>query len=203
MFFSLHTDGQVVPGEIERPRRERKLPEVLSRDEVQRIIQCVGNLKHRTLLIVIYGSGLRIGEALRLRWPDISRDERLIYIRNAKGSKDRRVPLPEKTIQALETYYPAYRTREYIFKGQNGGQYSDRSVQQVFKRAVKKAGIKRHVTLHTLRHSFATHLLESGADIRYIQEILGHNSPKTTMLYTHVSSKKISEFRSPLDDLDL
>ncbi|MDX1479692.1 MAG: tyrosine-type recombinase/integrase [Saprospiraceae bacterium] len=203
LFYRLHHDSLVIPENIERPRKVRKLPNVLTKQEVERIIQSTGNLKHRTLLALVYGSGLRIGEALRLEWTDVSRAEKLLYIRQSKGHKDRRVPLSDKQIKMLEDYYRAYRPRKYIFEGQDGGRYAHRSAQQVFKRAAHKAGIRRRVTLHTLRHSYATHLLEAGVGLRYIQDILGHSSPKTTMIYTHVSGKKIGEIKSPLEDLDI
>ena len=203
LFYSYHKSENIIPDNIERPRKTRKLPNILSKAEVKQIIESTRNIKHRTLLILVYGSGLRIGEALRLKLNDISEHERLMYIVQSKGRKDRRVLLSESQLRALKDYYKAYKPTEYVFEGQHGGQYSYRSAQQVFKRAAQKAGIRRPVTLHTLRHSFATHLLESGVGLRYIQEILGHNSPKTTMIYTHVSGKKISEIRSPLEDLDL
>ena len=153
--------------------------------------------------MVVYGAGLRIGEALHLELSDIRREEGLLYIRQSKGKKDRRVPLSESLLKALEDYYRAYKPKRYIFEGAKGGMYTDSSSRKVLSKAVKKVGIDRDITLHTLRHSYATHLLEKGVGIRYIQEILGHNSPKTTMLYTHISGKRLSEIRSPLDDLDL
>jgi site-specific recombinase XerD len=189
--------------EIERPRKQRKLPNVLSQDEVQAIFQSTTNLKHRTLLMLIYGAGLRIGEALNLKVDDIRSKESLIYIRGGKGKKDRRVPLSAKLLDALRSYYRFYKPKEYLFEGADGGPYSNKSAGQVLKRSVAKAGITRLVTLHTLRHSYATHLTNRGINIQYLQEILGHNSPKTTMLYTHLSGKDISKIKSPLDDMDL
>lgn len=203
LFYQINEGPSIDVSSIVRPRKESKLPVILSKHEVTKIITSTGNLKHRTLLSLVYGCGLRIGEALNLTWSDISRSEGLLYIRRAKGRKDRRVPIPDKLIKQLEDYYRAHKTKEYIFEGQNGGQYSYRSCQQLFKRCVRKAGIKKKATLHTLRHSYATHLLEAGVGLRYIQDILGHNSPKTTMIYTHVSGKRLSEIRSPLEDLDI
>jgi len=153
--------------------------------------------------MMVYGAGLRIGEALNLRLPDIRSNESLIYIRGGKGKKDRRVPLSMKLLDILRSYYKAYRPKVYLFEGANGGRYSNRSAMQVLKRAANKAGITRNITLHTLRHSYATHLTNKGVNIQYLQEILGHSSPKTTMLYTHLSGKDISNIRSPLDDMDL
>ena len=203
IFYGLHSEAELNLEDLRRPRKDKKLPEVLTKEEVACILKCTKNKKHRTLLALIYSSGLRIGEALKLKWPDIRRGEKLIYIRGGKGQKDRRVPLSETLIKLLEEYAVAYRPEEYIFEGQKGGPYSSRSAQQVLKRSVKAAGIVRKITLHTLRHSYATHLLESGVGLRYIQEILGHSSPKTTMLYTHVSGKRIGEVRSPIEDIEL
>ena len=203
LFYSLHRNGEIIPEDIKRPRKQTRLPNVLSKEEVARIISSVGNLKHKCLLMVVYGAGLRIGEALNLRVEDIRSKEKLIYIRQSKGAKDRRVPLSEKMLQILRDYFKAYRPRNYLFEGQNGGKYSATSARNVFRRACQKAGISIKVTLHTLRHSYATHLMESGVGLRYIQEILGHNSPKTTMMYTRISGKRLSEIRSPLEDMDL
>lgn len=160
------------------------------------------NLKHKTLLVIVYGAGLRIGEALGLKLTDISRDESLLYIREGKGLKDRRVPMSPMMLKTLERYYKRYRPKVYVFEGAKGGAYAQSSARQVLKRSVLAAGIRKHVTLHTLRHSYATHLLERGVGLRYIQELLGHGSPKTTMLYTHVSGKRLGEIASPLDDMD-
>lgn len=203
LFYKIHEAGLIVPADLVRPRKERRLPNVLTPAEIQRIITSVRNLKHRTLLIVIYGAGLRIGEALALKLTDIRRSEGLLYIRGGKGKKDRRVPLSPAMLSTLETYYIAFRPKLYVFEGVNGKRYTASSSRKVLQRAVSRAGIKRRVTLHTLRHSYATHLLEKGVKLRYIQEILGHSSPKTTMLYTHVSGKRLSEIKSPLDDLSL
>ena len=203
LFLSFHHSSLIIPEDIPRPRRARRLPDVLTKEEVARIIAATGNIKHRCLLSTIYGCGLRIGEMLRLRLVDVRSEEGLLYIKAAKGNKDRRVPLSPRLLNMLREYYIAYRPKTYLFEGQKGGAYSSSSARKVLKRASKKAGIQVSVKLHTLRHSYATHLLESGVGLRYIQEILGHNSPKTTMLYTHVSGKRLSEVRSPLDDLDI
>jgi len=188
---------------IERPRKRRVLPNVLTKQEIQAIFEKTGNLKHRTLLMLIYGAGLRIGETLNLTLNDIRSEESLIYIRGGKGKKDRRVPLPEKLLNRLRIYYRAYRPKKYLFEGAKGGRYSSESAGRVLKRSAGKAGITKRLTLHTLRHSYATHLTNNGVNIQYLQEILGHNSPKTTMLYTHLSGKDIKNIRSPLDDMDL
>src|SRR5690606_25318342 len=140
-----------------------------------------------TLLALIYSSGLRIGEALSLKLTDIDSKRMLIHIKSAKGKKDRYTLLSESFLEQLRDYYRHYKPKDFLFEGQEGQQYSTASSQKMFKQTIKRCNINKHVTLHTLRHSFATHLLESGTDLRYIQSLLGHNSPKTTMIYTHVS----------------
>ena len=158
---------------------------------------------HRTLSMLMYSCGLRLGETLSLPPLDIKNDEGLIYNRGGKGKKDRRVPLSQRILEQLRRYYRSYTPNEYLFEGQKGGQYSNTSAAKVLQRAVKKAGIKKRVTLHTLRHSYATHLTNRGVNIQYLQEILGHNNPKTTMLYTHLSGKDIRNIKSPLDDMEI
>lgn len=185
---------------VERPRRDRKLPTVLSREEVQLLLNATTNLKHKCLLTTIYSAGLRRSELLQLRLEDIDSKRMLIKIRSAKGKKDRYTILSRTLVDLLEKYYGEYRPGEWVFEGQNGGQYSATSIEKVFRSAVKKAGIVKHVTPHSLRHSFATHLLEQGINLRYIQELLGHSSPKTTQIYTHVASNELAKIRNPLDD---
>ena len=189
--------------DIERPRKKYNLPSVLSLEEVQSILRSVNNIKHKTLLMLIYSSGLRIGDALRLELKDIKSDEQLIHIRGGKGNKDRLVPLSQVMLEQLRMYYHAYKPETYLFEGKVGKPYSRSSAQKVFKKAVARAGIKRRVTLHTLRHSYATHLTNRGVNVQYLQEILGHKSPKTTMLYTHLSGKDIRNIQSPLDDMKI
>ncbi len=187
---------------IERPKKERKLPVVLSKEEIKRLLNSIINLKHRTLLSLIYSAGLRIGEALRLQAYDIDRNRMLIHIRMAKGKKDRYTLLSQNILQLLEYYYKTYKPRDFLFEGQEGGSYTASSAQQILRKALKRAKIyKKGITLHTLRHSFATHLLENGTDIRYIQNLLGHNSPKTTMIYTHVSEQSLKNIKNPFDEL--
>ena len=188
---------------IERPRRSQTLPDILSPSEVERILQATNNVKHRTLLMLIYSAGLRIGEALDLDVEDIRSEEGLIYLRSAKGAKDRRVPLSPVLLKQLRLYYSLYRPRKHLFAGQRKDRYSNRSAANVLKRAAIKAGIKKKITLHTLRHSYATHLTQRGIGLRYVQDILGHQSPKTTMIYTRLSANDLRTVRSPLDDLKL
>ena len=186
---------------IERPRKEKKLPIVLSTGEIKSIFNSVTNLKHKTLLSLLYSAGLRIGEAINLEVTDIDSKRMLIHIKQAKGKKDRYTLLSLAFVKLLRTYYVAYKPTKYLFEGQNREKYSNTSAQKVLKTAVFKAGIKKKVTLHSLRHSFATHLLEKGTDIRYIQELLGHSSPKTTMIYTHVTETSLKNIKNPFDDL--
>lgn len=188
---------------IERPRTEKKLPSVLSEEEVAAILRSVSNLKHQCILMLIYSAGLRLGELINMKRTDVIPERRQIIIRGGKGRKDRISLLSTKVLEKLDRYLETYRPAEFLFEGQNGGRYSDTSVQAIFKQAKSKAGITAPATVHTLRHSFATHLLEKGTDLRYIQALLGHSSSKTTEIYTHVSTKALGKIRSPLDDLDL
>jgi len=203
LFYTLHQSESIVPEELVRPKQIKYLPNVLSKEEVKSIILSTGNLKHRCLLTVIYGAGLRVGEALNLLKEDIRAEEQLLYVRGGKGNKDRRVPLSGTMQKMIGEYVIAYQPVKYLFEGPNGGPYSHSSAQSILRRAATKCCIPFRVTLHTLRHSYATHLLESGVGLRYIQEILGHRNPKTTMIYTHVSGKRLSEVRSPLEDMNL
>lgn len=189
-------------GDIERPKREKKLPVVLSMDEVRRIIDGTYNLRHKTLLCLIYSGGFRLGEALQLKLCDIDSDRMLIHIKSAKGRKDRYTLLSRKALAIMREYYRVYSPKVYLFEGPKGECYSPRSVQSVVKNAVARAGINKRVTPHSLRHSFATHLLENGTDLRYIQNLLGHNSPKTTMIYTHVSDMAVQKIRNPFDMME-
>jgi len=188
--------------QLERPRGSEYLPTILSKEEIKAIFNSIKNLKHKTILSLIYSSGLRIGETLRLKVGDIDSKRNVIIIRQSKGYKDRIVGLSPKILELLRNYYKVYQPKEYLFEGQGGGMYTATSVRRFFKSAVQKAGIKKPVRVHNLRHSYATHLLESGTDIRYIQNILGHKDPKTTMIYTHVSNKNIKNIVSPFDLLD-
>ena len=187
---------------FERPRREHRLPNVLSREEVKKILLAPFNEKHRVMLSLIYACGLRRSELLNLRLSDIERSRKLIRIIQSKGLKDRLVPVSDKIIELLDTYILKYKPARFLFEGQwPGERYSATSLEKVLKNACLSSGIRKGVTLHWLRHSYATHLLESGTDLRYIQELLGHKSSKTTEIYTHVSIKSIQKIRSPFDDL--
>jgi len=203
LFFKEIIQSDLDVEKFERPRREHKLPNVLSREEVRKILEAPINLKHRAMLSLIYACGLRRSELLNIRPSDIDKDRKLILIRQAKGKKDRIVPISDKLLVFLREYYILYkRPKVWLFEGQEKGEpYSEQSLQSVFRQAVRTAGIIKPATLHWLRHSYATHLLESGTDLRYIQELLGHKSSKTTEIYTHVSTKNIQNIRSPYDEL--
>ncbi len=188
---------------IERPRKERKLPTVLSEEEVASILRSVDNLKHRCILMLIYSAGLRLSELIGLERRDVVMDRGQLLVRGGKGKKDRITLLSRKAMRTVNEYVAYYKPKHHLFEGPDGGPYSPRSVQVIFHRAREKAGVATPATVHTLRHSFATHLLEKGTDLRYIQALLGHSSSKTTEIYTHVSTKALGKIRSPLDDLDL
>ena len=189
---------------LERPPKIRQLPNVLGKEEVTRILNAPVNHKHRIILSLIYACGLRRSELINLQTRDIESGRLVVRIRQSKGRKDRLVPLPEKLLFQLREYYKRYRPEKWLFEGQkSGSQYTASSLGKILKSAAEKAGIRKPVSLHWLRHSYATHLLESGTDLRYIQELLGHSSSKTTEIYTHVSTRKISEIKSPFEDLEL
>ena len=202
LFYGQVLHSRLNVGTLERPRREHKLPNVLSKEEIKAILETPTNIKHRTMLSLIYACGLRRSELLNLKIGDVDSKRHMLIIRNSKGYKDRQVPISDKTIEMLRTYYKAYKPQKWLFEGdQINEQYSATSLQKVFKTALHKAGIKKNATLHWIRHSYATHLLESGTDLRYIQELLGHKSSKTTEIYTHVSQKSLQKIKSPFDDL--
>lgn len=201
LFFSKITNRKLDIRAIERPRKTTKLPIVLTENEVIRILNALENVKHRSMISLIYSAGLRQSELIQLKLKDIDSSAMIIRIEQAKGKKDRIVPLSETVLTLLRDYYKEYKPKEYLFEGQNGDSYSERSLAAVLEKACTIAGIKKRVTLHTLRHSYATHLLENGTDLRYIQELLGHKSSKTTEIYTHVSTKAIQKIGSPLDKL--
>ncbi|HAX92982.1 MAG TPA: hypothetical protein DCY25_03380, partial [Bacteroidales bacterium] len=195
-------NDKVDPGDFTRPRVRHRLPNVLSKEEVRMVLSAPLNEKHGVLLSVIYGCGLRRSEAIMLEIGDIDRDRLLLSIRQAKGFKDRVVPISPKLVEIIDAYIKRYHPVRYLFEGQRQGYpYSATSVEKVFNLACARAGIRKEITLHGLRHSYATHLLEAGTDLRYIQELLGHKSSKTTEIYTHVTEKSIQRIRSPFDDL--
>lgn len=185
---------------LERPRRERRLPIVLGRGELRRFLAAVRNPKHVAILSIAYSAGLRVSEVVRLRPEDIDRDRRLLWIRGGKGRKDRYTLLSDTALALLDAYLEGADSGTWLFPGTRPGRpISTRSVQKVTAAARHRAGIAKPVTPHVLRHSFATHLLESGTDLRLIQELLGHASVRTTEIYTHVSRRQLRRIQSPLD----
>ena len=184
---------------LKRPKKSKILPTVLSQEEMIRIIQCTKNLKHRAILAMIYSAGLRISELLNLKLADIQIQRKQLLVRQAKGRKDRYVTLAESFMPLLHNYMVTYNPEVYFVEGPKGKPYSASSVRKFLVRSCKVAKVNRTVTPHTLRHSYATHLLESGVDLRYIQELLGHSKPETTMIYTHVARKDLLDIKSPLD----
>lgn len=189
--------------DLPRPKKPWVLPAVHDQQKVKMMITQTENIKHKTMLMLAYGCGLRISEIIAMKIESIDSARMVIMIKRAKGKKDRLVTLPALLLEQLRKYYKQYRPKEWLFEGQGGEQYGYRSLQLVFQQAKNRAGVKIKGGIHSLRHSYATHLMEKGTDIRVIQELLGHNSIKTTMRYTHVSRAQISKIKSPLDDLKL
>lgn len=203
-YFKTVLKREKFDAKLPRPRQEHHLPSVLTMEECVRIFEQVINPKHKLLLLLGYGAGLRRSEIINLRWEDILFAEHKIHIKQSKGKKDRMVMLPYSIVSYLEDYRRLHGVEGWVFEGQYKGEsLSAGTVQQVMRNAVVKAGLEKRASVHTLRHSFATHLLESGTDIRYIQQLLGHSSIKTTMVYTHISPKAARAIVSPLDRLDL
>ncbi|OGS71493.1 MAG: integrase, partial [Flavobacteria bacterium RIFCSPLOWO2_12_FULL_31_7] len=187
--------------DLPRPKKQLILPKALHLSEVKSILAQTENLKHNTILKLIYGMGLRVSEIINLKIEHIDSKYMRVYIARAKGKKDRYANLPESILPQLREYYLTYKPKEYLFEGQYGGQYSIRTIQQIFKEATKKANITKKVGVHSLRHSFATHLLENGTDVRFIQDLLGHSNIKTTLVYTQVTDNSLRKIVSPLDFL--
>ncbi|MCG8331079.1 MAG: site-specific integrase [Chitinophagales bacterium] len=187
--------------DIKRPKPKYQLPDFLTKEEVVRLIKGPKNVKHRCVLTLIYSAGLRLSELTRLRIIDVRIQARIIHVKGGKGKKDRNTVLSEKALGILKEYLQLYQPVFWLFEGQDGGQYSTRSVQAIFQKAKKQTKVNPMATVHTLRHSFATHLVEDGVNLRYIQELLGHSSSRTTEIYTHISNHR--KIRSPLDDLEI
>ncbi|NNE75918.1 MAG: site-specific integrase [Pricia sp.] len=185
--------------EIERPRKESKLPKVISKEEVRSLIATTQNIKHKCIIELLYGSGLRRSELLNLKIEDVDSKRMLIRVEGSKGNKDRNTLLSKTALIDLRLYYKEYTPQKYLFEGRNGRKYSGASVLKIVIKNAEKAGIRKRVTPHVLRHSFATHLLESGTDLRHIQVLLGHGSSKTTEIYTHVATNSFESIKNPLD----
>lgn len=188
--------------DLQRPQKSKTLPNIFSKEEVAKIISCTKNIKHKAILMTIYSGGLRISEALNLRIKDLHSDEGYIFIKDSKGKRDRKTVLSPLLLNVLRTYYKAHKPSYWLFEGQDGGKYSAKSIQQILRKSVDKAGANPWGTVHTLRHSFATHLLQEGVNLRVIQTMLGHASSKTTEIYTHVLAVNNKTVKSPLDFLE-
>ncbi|MFM2386030.1 MAG: hypothetical protein RL660_787 [Bacteroidota bacterium] len=186
---------------VPRPNKPSKLPKALSKADVKKLFAVIDNPKHKLMLQLVYGMGLRVSEIIALKLEHINSADMQVLIANAKGKKDRMVNLPYTLLNDLREYYKLYRPQVYLFEGQVGGQYSARSAQQVFKTAMLKAGINKTIGIHGLRHSYATHLLQAGTDISFIQQLLGHTNINTTLVYTQVANNNVRHVASPLDTL--
>ncbi len=203
LYYTGFLKHNMVINDVIRPKTGKQLPKVWSKEEISKILNSLDNMKHKALLSLIYGSGLRISEALNIKLSDIDSKRMRIRLIEAKGRKDRYCIIGKSMLNTLKTYYNEYKPKKYLFEGQFGGKYSTTSAGNVLAQAINKSGVPRRGSLHSLRHSFATHLLEAGTDLRYIQELLGHSSSKTTEIYTHVSNGFLGQIKSPLDDLDI
>ena len=187
---------------IDRPKKERALPTVLNDQEVISLFKHVENIKHKCILMLAYSAGLRLGEIVRLKLVDFDRERMQIRVVQSKGKKDRYAKLSTRFLAVLDEYTAKYRPKEYVFEGAKGEDYSPSSIQNIIKAVSQKAGIQKRTTMHTLRHTFATHSLENGVDLRYIQSMMGHENSKTTEIYTHITTKGFDQIKSPLDNLD-
>ena len=188
--------------DVKRPRKDKKLPIVLNQEEVGKILTSLDNVKHKAILMLVYSAGLRVGEVVRLKPEDIDSNRMLIHVRGAKGRKDRYTLLSESALKVSREYLNRYKPSHWLFPGPDKERHiSIRTAQRIFEMACDHGGVKKEVTIHSLRHSFATHLLENGTDLRYIQELLGHKSSKTTEIYTHVSSRDLMKIKNPLDQI--
>ena len=201
LFVVFYPKTKMASLELSRPKKSKTLPTILSKEEVLRIIQVTKNLKHRVVIALLYSSGLRIGELVQLKLEQIDVERFQIKIVQGKGRKDRFVGLAQSFIPLLRNYLNTYQPSEYFVEGIHGGKYTESSIRKFLARSVQLAGIKKKVTAHTFRHSYATHLLENGVALRHIQELLGHAKPETTMIYTHVTRKSLLDVQSPLDTI--
>ncbi len=200
-FYELVIEKRINLKHLYPQRKEHKIPNYLTFAEITKLIDVTSNLKHKSIIMLLYSGGLRLSEVINLKIADIDSNSMTITIRQAKGKKDRQVMLSEKFLLILRQYYLKYKPSYFLFEGQNSLQYSGRSIQQIVKESATKSGLNKPVSPHILRHSFATHLLETGTDIRYIQELLGHNHLKTTEIYTHITDVAKNKIKSPLDRL--
>ena len=203
LYYYISGSRRITSDSLSRPRRSRALPKVFSKEEVMKIFNATRNNKHKLMLWLIYSCGLRRSEVTNIKLNDLDTERGILNIREGKGNVDRMVPIPSKVWEKISAYKKTYSPATWLFEGQTGGRYSVESVYSVFKQSLKRAGINKDVGVHSLRHSYATHLHESGLDIRYIQELLGHKSTRTTEIYTHVSRRNLFAIRSPIEDMDI
>jgi len=203
LYYKVVSKKNIDLNQVHRPLRNKNLPTIYSRDEVARIIGSIENIKHKSIILLIYSAGLRSAELLSIKPEDILYDRNMVHIKRSKGRKDRYTTLGDSAKELLLKYIEQYKPHNYLFEGQYGGKYSSTSLRNILVSAKKKANILTRGSVHTLRHSFATHLLENGTDLRYIQELLGHASSKTTEIYTHVSTINISKIKSPGDLINI
>jgi integrase/recombinase XerD len=189
--------------DLYRPNKEEHLPKALSPEEITRLFAKVSNLKHRCILTLLFGSGLRVGEVVRLKWQDLDFVEKTVFIHNGKNYKDRYTILSEKSITLLQKYNAEPKPTDWVFESPDGGHYSERSVQQFFSDAMAKARIDKQVNTHSLRHAFATQLLKAHEDLDFVRKVMGHASIKTTQIYLHVIKEELTKTKSPLDNLDI
>ncbi len=201
IFIIYYPHTQISDLKLARPKRSKKLPNILSQKDILNILQVTKNLKHRAILSLLYSSGLRIGEITSLKLQDIDINRKQIKVSSGKGRKDRFVVIANTFLPLLQNYLFTYKPSVYFIEGPNEKKYSESSIRKFLSKSVALAGITKNVTPHTLRHSFATHLLENGVSLRHIQELLGHSKPETTMIYTHVAKKDLLEIQSPLDTI--
>lgn len=199
LFKAFYPECKIEEIKLTRPKKSKILPTVLSKEQIIDLLRCTKNLKHRAILAMIYSAGLRISELLNLKLENIDIDRRQIIVKNSKGRRDRVIILAESFIPLLLNYVNSYAPKTYFVEGPTEEKYSAESIRAFLRKSCIAANIKKRVTPHTLRHSYATHLLENGIDLRYIQELLGHAKPETTMIYTHVSKKDLLKIESPLD----
>ena len=203
-FYYDHMRGQKeLFYEVPRPKKQSSLPKVLSKSELKKMFDLTTNINHKVILQLVYGMGLRVSEIVSLKITDIDSKRMMVHLRCAKGKKDRYVPLPKSILDLTREYFRIYRPKDYLFEGMTGGPYTVRSVQAVFKSAMNRARIKKPIGIHGLRHSYATHLLEAGTDMTFIQKLLGHRDIKTTMIYAKVGDRTIANIESPLDRLNI
>lgn len=201
-FYYKNMFGKDLPHRISRPKKEKKLPDILNREEVKGLLSAHKNIKSRAILVLTYSSGLRVSEVVSLKVSDLDFKRDTITVKGAKGGKDRVTVFSDKAQRTVKTYLKAEQPEYWLFPGQKEDKHlTSRSAQLHFKHALEKTDIKKEVSIHSLRHSFATHLLENGTDIRYIQKLLGHESTETTEIYTHVTNTRLRKIKSPLDDL--